>query len=413
MHNTITPNNMQFNEVSPHCRDEPRIPSREVADLRREVAAMKEKMFCGVQLVPAYTPARGTMPSILEQYRISDFLEWNRQKALEINTDFQRGGVWQPAARTMLIDTILRQLPIPKVYLRTKINVQTQRAVREIIDGQQRLKAIIDFGEGRMRLTKRAREFNGFFYNDLNEEQKTAFLGYPIAVDQLVNASIDDVLEVFARLNSYTVSLNGPEKRHAHFQGEFKFAIREASRRWGTFWKNFGVLSTHQRVRMMDDSLTAEMVGILLEGVKDGGDPKIYALYSRNNQTFDGTRIQALDRVLQFISDEFAPTLTGTPLMSPPHLLILFSALAFIREGIPLGDLRQDEVDGLPHTMFNDLNRVRDNLLLLATTIDSDEDLDAPLAPFWKASHSSTQRIASRRIRFPYYMRALGADNVI
>jgi len=72
-----------------------------------------------------------------------------------------------------------------------------------------------------------------------------------------------------------------------------------------------------------------------------------------------------------------------------------------------------EEVDALPHAMFNDLDRVRDNLLLLATTISSDDELDTPLAPFWKASHSSTQRIASRRIRFPYYVRALGSENII
>src|SRR5258708_39355957 len=95
----------------------------------------------GVRLLPAYTPPRGSMPSILEQYRISDFVEWNRQKALEINTDFQRGNVWKPAARTMLIDTILRQLPIPKVYLRSQVNVRTQKAVREIVDkGDLRLR---------------------------------------------------------------------------------------------------------------------------------------------------------------------------------------------------------------------------------------------------------------------------------
>ena len=81
------------------------------------------------------------MASILEQYRISDFLDWHREKRLEINQDFQRGSVWKPAARTFLIDTILRELPVPKVYLRTKIDVVTKKSVREIVDGQQRLKA--------------------------------------------------------------------------------------------------------------------------------------------------------------------------------------------------------------------------------------------------------------------------------
>src|ERR1700757_4110386 len=185
-----------------------------------------------VELLPAFTLPRGTMPSILEQYRVTQFVEWDKQKSLEINTDFQRGNVWKPAARTMLIDTILRQYPIPKVYLRTRIDVLTQKAVKEIVDGQQRIRAILDFAEDKFALTKRAQEFKGMHYSDLTDDQKATFLSYPIGLDQLVNAGDEEVLEVFARLNSYTVSLNGAEKRHAKFQGEFKFAIRDASKRW-------------------------------------------------------------------------------------------------------------------------------------------------------------------------------------
>lgn len=353
------------------------------------------------------------MSSILEQYRISDFLEWHREKRLEINPDFQRGSVWKPAARTFLIDTILRQLPVPKVYLRTKVDVNTKKSVREIVDGQQRLKAILDFAEDKFALSKRANEFAGMRYSDLDAEQKTTFLSYPIAVDQLVNASIDDVLEVFSRLNSYTVSLNGPEKRHAKYQGEFKFAIRAASRRWGPFWKDYKVLSTHQRVRMLDDSLTAEMVGVLLDGVKDGGDPKIDALYRKYDVSFDVGCIANLDKVLQYIVDNVAASLVDTPLLSPPHLLMLFSALAYTLVGIPSGDLKAEELVGLPGAVVNNLDRMRDNLLLLASLIGAEDEPDEQLADFWKASHSSTQRIASRRVRFPFYVRAVGSDSIL
>jgi Protein of unknown function DUF262 len=353
------------------------------------------------------------MPSILEQYRISDFLEWHREKRLEINPDFQRGSVWKPAARTFLIDTILRQFPVPKVYLRTKIDVDTKKSVREIVDGQQRIRAILDFADDRFALSRRANEFAGMRYSDLDQEQKTKFLSYPIAVDQLVNATIDDVLEVFARLNSYTVSLNGPEKRHAKYQGEFKFAIREVSRRWGNFWKDYKVLSTHSRVRMLDDSLTAEMAGVLLQGVKDGGDRKIDALYRKYDAAFDPASIADLDRILRYLVDNIAGALIDTPLLNPPHLLMLFAGLAYVLVGIPEGDLRPDELAGLPHAILNNLDRVRDNLFLLAAVVSADEEPDPPLSNFWRASHSSTQRIASRRVRFPFYVRALGTDSVL
>jgi uncharacterized protein DUF262 len=351
------------------------------------------------------------MPSILEQYRITDFLDWEKQRALEINTDFQRGSVWKPAARTMLIDTILRQYPIPKVYLRTKVNVLTQKAVREIVDGQQRIRAILDFAEDKFALTKRAQEFKGLRYSGLTEEQKATFLTYPIAVDQLVNAGDEEVLEVFARLNSYTVSLNGAEKRHAKFQGEFKFAIRDASKKWSAFWKDYDILSTQKRVRMQDDALTSEMIGVLLEGVKDGGDPKIWALYKKYDNSFDVGTIATFDRVIKYLADNFADALRGTAMLNPPHLLALFSAVAFILVGIPNGDLKPEEVAGLPRAMLNDLDQVRENLVLLASLIETEEKPEELFVPFWKASHSSTQRIATRRVRFPFYVRALGSES--
>jgi hypothetical protein len=352
------------------------------------------------------------MPSILEQYRISDFLDWQREKRLEINQDFQRGSVWKPAARTFLIDTILRQLPVPKVYLRTKIDVVTKKSIREIVDGQQRLKAILDFADDRFALSKRANEFAGMRYSDLNEGQKTTFLSYPIAVDQLVNATTDDVLEVFSRLNSYTVSLNGPEKRHAKYQGEFKFAIRAASRRWASFWSDYKVLSTRERVRMLDDSLTAEMVGVLLEGVKDGGQAKIDALYKRHDASFNLVSITNFDNTLKYLSENLASMLVDTPLLSPPHLLMLFSALASLRVQIPPGELQPDDISGLPTSMFADLDKVREGLLFLAAVIDSEVEPAAPMAEFWRASKASTQRIASRRVRFPVYVRVLGSGSV-
>ena len=137
------------------------------------------------------------MPTILEQYRISDFLEWHNQKRLIINSDFQRGSVWTPAARAYLIDTILRELPIPKIYLRTNIDINTKKSIREVVDGQQRLRAIIDFSNDKITLPKRTGEFSGLKYSTLNEELKNIFLNYPLAVDQLVNATDNHVLEVF------------------------------------------------------------------------------------------------------------------------------------------------------------------------------------------------------------------------
>ena len=87
--------------------------------------------------------------SNLEQYRVTDLLDWNEKNQLKLNPDFQRRSVWPAVARTYLIDTILRSLRMPRVYMRTSVDLRTQRSYREIVDGQQRLRTILDFAGGR------------------------------------------------------------------------------------------------------------------------------------------------------------------------------------------------------------------------------------------------------------------------
>src|SRR3546814_15892 len=110
------------------------------------------------------------MPSFLEQYRIADFLDWHKEKRLVLNPEFQRGSVWTAAAKTYLIDTILRQLPMPKVYLRTRVDLESKKSIREVVDGQQRLRAIIEFSDDKFALSKRAGEFAGTRYSTLQTE---------------------------------------------------------------------------------------------------------------------------------------------------------------------------------------------------------------------------------------------------
>jgi hypothetical protein len=347
------------------------------------------------------------MPSILEQYRISDFLDWERDKKLVLNPDFQRGRVWTAAARSYLIDTILLQLPIPKVFLRTSVDVRTKQSIREVVDGQQRLRAILDFASDRFVLSTRSANFAGMRYSTLEPQFQQIFLSYPIAVDQLLNASNDDVLEVFARLNSYSVPLNAPEKRHAKFQGEFKWSIRESSRRWSVLWDKYKIISVRNRVRMADDSLMAEMYGILLEGVRDGGQPNIDKLYSRHDETFDasGSVPQQLNEILSYFDSNLGEDLVGTPMLSAPHFLILFAALAHALVGVPPGDMGELMPDPTKKAL-SDLAIAQGNLRQLAAVIDADDPVPG-FEEFHRASQSSTQRIASRRVRFPMFYRAL------
>lgn len=344
--------------------------------------------------------------SLLEQYRVNDFLEWHRGKSLVLNPIFQRRSVWTPAARVFLIDTLLRGLPIPKVYMRTTIDVASKKTQREIVDGQQRLRAIIDFESDEFALTKRAREFEGLRYTMLPDDLKGQFLGYPIAVDQLLNASDSDVLEVFARLNSYTVSLNDAEKRHAEFQGDFKWSVHQAARRWSVLWEKFGIIGTRQRLRMADDAFMAEMFGILLEGVGEASQSDIRRIYAKYDPSFpqEAEVNERIDKVLALITGDLADAIVG-PLASAPHFVMLFSVVAHAVLGLPGGQVD----DGLPTRnpeWLTNVRMVRANLQEIAALIES-RQVDGPGGEFVLASLSNMHRMKSRRVRLPIYSRAL------
>ncbi len=62
-----------------------------------------------------------------------------KRKKINLQPQYQRTGVWSDKNNQLLIDTILRGYDIPKIYL---TDSKDDNFEQEVIDGQQRLKAI-------------------------------------------------------------------------------------------------------------------------------------------------------------------------------------------------------------------------------------------------------------------------------
>ena len=341
-----------------------------------------------------------------DQYPISDLLAWMKERTLVLNTDFQRRSVWPPSAKVFLVDTILRDRPMPNIYIRTKTDLRTMRGYREVVDGQQRLRAINDFASDKLTLTAAAKEFAGKTYSTLNDESKTVFLTYTIGVVQLFNISDTDVLDIFHRINAYGLRLNPQEMRHGKFQGQFRNAVIEASQRWVSLWETYRIVGLRDRVRMADDELMALMLGVILDGVVDGGQPATNRLYDRYDDRLPHGATQKLDRAVEFVFKELSPILE-TGLARGPHFLMLFAAVAHALFGIPSGDVGEDMPAREPSAL-SDMDVARANLGTLADVLQSpDDSIPSRLFQFRLASAGTTQRIKSRRIRFSALYKAL------
>lgn len=270
-------------------------------------------------------------------YSINDFVEWDAAGQLELNPRFQRRPVWTEKAKSFLIDTILRGKPIPKVFIRQKINVSTKTSTREVVDGQQRLRTILSFIKDGFVVSKQQNPTHGgTLFSQLPEDIQAQILAYEVSVDLLINLPDSEVLDIFSRLNSYAVVLNEQEKINANHFGPFKVLADKIGHKYNEYWTNQGILTPKQIMRMLEVNLVADLLIAMLEGIKSKKQVKKY--YDEYEKTFDHDT-EALendfDQVIIAI-EELYPEGTSDTEFRRPHLFYsLFTAMAHRTRGVP------------------------------------------------------------------------------
>jgi uncharacterized protein with ParB-like and HNH nuclease domain len=140
------------------------------------------------------------------QYTVVDYCEMYERKEVRVNRQYQRSDlVWPRTAQSFLIETILLNFPIPKLFLHQQTDLRTRRPVKEIVDGQQRTRAIVDYFNDEYRLTSNVslEAAKGKRFSELSEELQNQFRDYGLQFDLFVGATDEDVREVFLRMNSF------------------------------------------------------------------------------------------------------------------------------------------------------------------------------------------------------------------
>ncbi len=261
-------------------------------------------------------------------YSVNDFREWDSRGELLLQPKFQRRSVWSDKARSYLIDSIVRGKPIPKLFIRQDINPKTKKTVREVVDGQQRLRTILSFLKDGFKLSKtHSSEFGGMFYSAMPDEMQTAVLKYELSVDLLLDAPDKEVLDIFARLNSYAVKLNPQELRNASYFGEFKTLAYNLGFEYVTFWTDNKIFSDSQLLRMNEVELVSDLMVALIDGIKSRKAVDSY--YKKYDDDFkEKKRVgQEFRGTMDAIGEMSSGTIAVIPFKSPVLFYSLFCAV--------------------------------------------------------------------------------------
>jgi hypothetical protein len=158
--------------------------------------------------------------------KIKDYLLHKDQ--YKVDTTYQRPpDAWSKEDKQCLIDTILRGEPIPLFFL----NLNSDKEVYFIVDGQQRLDAISDFYNKIIKLNKKysGQDLQGKSFDNIPNELREKFLNYDLKFHIMKDYDDERVRLIFSRLQRGKPLQLGERLNAA--PGEIVKTMREIARR--------------------------------------------------------------------------------------------------------------------------------------------------------------------------------------
>ena len=357
---------------------------------------------------------------------ISTICNWKNR--IDEQPDYQRPPAWSQGQKQLLIDSILRDYDIPKMYWRA---VDRKPIQYEVIDGQQRLRTIWEFRDGLFPLPKdtdpiKGEVVSGLRYADLPLDLSSDFDSYAVDVviveDAVQTDDEDEVRDMFLRLQNGT-TLKAQEKRNA-MPGAMRNIVKQLSSH--PFLEN----CRFSNKRYTFDHITAQTVRLELErGPTNIKDADLNRMYDEN-RSFDpqGPGAKKVRRVYDFLARAFPEK---TPELERYSVITLYCLASLLIDGYAIegvdAKLREWFISFEAERRTNELlpDEQKDIQLLeyrrlISQSTDAEESVRARLevmerrffAAFPEIEPRDTQRGFSHEQRLAIYRRDEGSCQV-
>ncbi len=273
-----------------------------------------------------------------------------RRNQINTNPDYQRPSVWTKNQKQLLMDSILHDYDIPKIYLH-----EVEKEKYDVVDGQQRIRAIWSFYDDEFPLAKDADDINGHIvankrYSELDPDICDIIDSYNLDFIILNNNNEDEIREMFLRLQNGT-SLKAQEKRNA-IPGNMRNFVKKIANHDFFYKVNF------KDSRFTYDLIAAQMCLLALNGnIVNIKDKDLNDMYW-NNKDFDVNCEQAknVQRILDYLNRMFPEKAPELQRYSVISLFLLIMDL------MPNYDIRNREKDLMNWFIKFEDNRAKDKM---------------------------------------------------
>jgi len=333
----------------------------------------------------------------------TDFVLWQENSMLVLTPKFQRRKVWRTPAKSLLIDTMLRGMTIPPIYVRMIQNQESKKMVREVVDGQQRVHSVLEFVADEYRLAKSLNApWAGKSFSKLTDAQRDTLAAYKFSIETFTGISDKQIFHVFSRLNMNGVQLNKQELRNGTYFGAFKMTAYEFAYDYLSFWRKHKIFSEMSLARMLEVELVSELLIAGMNGMQDkkGTIDGFYEKFEESYPT-QARDVRRCGEVLATISEAFAEgELASTAFRRPPLFYSLFCVVyhrLFGLPGISRGTARKRLDKESLHSLRNAVVKLSDMVELAR---DAAADVPSKYSNFVAACLRQTDNIQPRRERF-------------
>lgn len=335
-------------------------------------------------------------------YTCLDFNSWEEADTLSLSPKFQRRPVWSTSAKSFLIDTLLKGLPIPPIYLRIAQNKDRTRTIREVIDGQQRLRAVLDYYRDVYALSPSvSEEAPGKRFSQLTNEQQDAICTYGFICESFAGLADEQVLEIFSRLNTHSVKLNAQELRNGRYFGKFKRSVYKLALEHLTFWRESKIFTEQKIARMLEVELVSELVVAQMAGQQDK-KISLDQYYMDNDEEFPTSRLQEVrfKATIDAITEALGDQLAASQFRRSPLFYTLYCVVFHRLFGLPTTTLPSPKSKKLEVKARRGLSQAVEKLSILIVNAKDGMEVPKKYLKFVSACLTQTDNIHPRETRF-------------
>ena len=151
-----------------------------------------------------------------------------RHDEINLAPDFQRlQGIWTSKDQCRLVESLLLKIPLPVFYV-----AADKEENWAVVDGLQRMSTIYDYVRGDFALSdlEYLTRLKGKKYDDLNRPMQRRINETQLVVNVIEPETPDEVMfNIFRRINTGGIKLNGQEIRHALISGPIREYLKNLS----------------------------------------------------------------------------------------------------------------------------------------------------------------------------------------